>query len=126
MQEFYIRQGSILPILSMNLIEDGRHDYMKFHEAIQNSTITFTMVNVENGLTKIAKAPAYIKKRETGGCTEQYAICYDWKERDTRENGVYEGIFEINFGEIKNDEYTYPSGKLIMPIREELYITIKK
>lgn len=109
----------------MELIDDGRHDYMKFHEAIQNASITFTMVNVETGLTKIAKAPAYIKKRETGGCTEQYVICYDWKERDTKEDGLFEGTFEINFGEIKADEYTFPQGKLIMPIREQLYITIK-
>jgi len=125
MQEFYIRKNSVLPILRMDLINDGRHDYMKFHEAIQNSTITFTMVNAETNLTKIAKAPAYIKRRETGGCSEQYVICYDWKERDTKEEGSYIGTFEITFGSIKADDYTFPTGKLIMPIREELLITIK-
>ena len=124
MQEFYIRKGAVLPILRMDLIHDGRHDYMKFYDAIQNATITFSMVNMETGVTKIAKAPAYIKEREIGGCTNQYAICYDWKERDTKEAGTYEGTFEITFGEIKSDDLTFPKGKLIMPIREELHIIV--
>jgi len=122
--DFYIRQDSLLPILRMELIEDGRHSYNKFHELIQNSSITFTMVNKETGVTKIAKAPAYIKAREDGGCVEQYVICYNWKKRDTKEKGNYVGQFNIEFGEVKNDSYTYPTGNLIMPVREDLNITI--
>ena len=125
MQEFYIKKDSLLPILRMELIEDGRHDYNKFHELIQNSNITFTMVNRETGVTKIAKAPAYIKAREDGGCVEQYVICYDWKKRDTKEEGNYLGEFNIEFGEIKNDDYDYPTGNLRMPVREDLLIVIK-
>lgn len=126
MQEFYINQNSTLPILRMELIEDGRHDFNKFHEAIQNADITFTMVNLDTGVTKVAKEPCYILKKEGNGCVEQYVICYNWKERDTKEAGVFKGTFTINFsGKIKNDNYTYPSGKLVMPIREEIYITIR-
>lgn len=125
MQEFFINKNSLLPILRMELIEDGRHDFNKFHELIQNSSIVFTMVNRETGVTKIAKAPAYIKAREDGGCVEQYVICYDWKKRDVNEEGTFEGRFDIEFGEVKNDEYDYPTGNLIMPIREDLMITIK-
>ena len=125
MQDWFMNKGSILPILRMELIEDGRHDYNKFHELIQSSNITFTMVNRETGVTKIAKAPCYIKAREDGGCVEQYVICYDWKKRDVNEEGTYIGKFDIEFGEVKNDNYTYPKGNLIMPIREDLMITIK-
>lgn len=125
MQFFYIKQNAILPCLCVDLIEDGRHDFNKFHELIQNSTITFTMTNTETKATKIAKAPAYIKKKEDGGCVEKYAICYDWKKRDTKDTGDFIGTFEITFGDdIKNDNYGYPSGNLIMPIREELHIII--
>ena len=91
---------------------------------LQNSSITFTMVNRETGVTKIAKAPAYIKLREDGGCVDQYVICYDWRKRDTKEEGNYIGTFDIEFGEVKNDDYTYPKGNLVMPIREQLMITI--
>jgi hypothetical protein len=111
----------------MELIEDGRHDFSKFHEAVQDSEIIFTMVNVDTNVTKVAKGKAYIKLRENDDCTEQYVICYDWKAHDTKEAGTYEGTFEINFnGNIKNDSYTYPSGLLKMPIREKLYIVIEK
>ena len=123
--EFYIKKNSLLPTLRIELVEDGRHSYNKFFELIQNSSITFTMVNRETGVTKIAKAPAYIKARENGGCVEQYVICYDWRKRDTNEEGNYIGTFNIEFGELKNDEYTYPKGNLIVPIREDLLITIK-
>ena len=125
MQEWYLNKNSVLPVLRMDLIEDGRHDYNKFHELIQSSTITFTMINRETGVTKIAKAPAYIKLREDGGCIDQYVICYDWRKRDVNEPGTYIGTFDIEFGEVKNDEYTYPKGNLVMPIREQLMITIK-
>ena len=122
---FFLNQNSILPILRMELIEDGRHDFNKFHELIQSASIVFTMINRETGVTKIAKAPAYIKAREDGGCVEQYVICYDWKKRDVNEKGTFEGRFDIQFGDVKNDEYDYPKGNLIMPIREDLLITIK-
>ena len=126
-QFFYIKQNATLPTLRMELIEDGRHDFNKFHECIQSADITFTMTNVDTNVVKIAKAKAYIKLREGDGCTEQYVICYDWKARDTKECGTYNGVFEIEFSDkINNDNYTYPSGLLNMPIREELTIIILK
>lgn len=124
MQEFYINKDSLLPILRMDLIEDGRHDFNKFFELIQSADITFTMINRETGVTKIAKAPAYIKLREDGGCIDQYVICYNWRKRDVNEAGNYIGKFDIEFGEVKNDEYEYPQGNLIMPLREQLLIII--
>ena len=126
MQEFHINQHSELPILAMELILDGRHDYSKFWDAIQDSTITFTMTNMNTNIVKIANAPCYIKERETDGCTTQYIICYNWKKRDTRDVGTYKGEFTIHFnGNLIGESKTYPSGDLITPIREELVIVIK-
>ena len=126
-QYFFLNQNSVLPRLVMEVVEDGRHDYHKLWECIQAADITFTMVNADTNVTKVAKGKAYIKLRENDDCTEQYVICYDWKAHDTKEAGTYEGTFEINFnGNIKNDSYTYPSGLLKMPIREKLYIVIEK
>lgn len=124
MEYFYIRQNSTLPTLRMELIEDGRHDFRKFYESVQNCTITFTMVNVDTKITKIAKAPCYIKLKEDDGCVDKYVICYDWKPRDTKEAGTFKGTFELTFGQIKSDETEYPTGNLNMPIRETLNIII--
>ena len=55
MQYFYIKQGSTLPTLRMELIEDGRHDFNKFHECIQAADITFTMTNIDTNVVKVAK-----------------------------------------------------------------------
>nr|DAN25887.1 MAG TPA: hypothetical protein [Bacteriophage sp.] len=124
MQYFYLRQNSVLPQLRIELIDDGRHTFNKFHDMIQNAEITFTMVNADTNVTKIAKAPCYIKRKESEGCVEEYVICYDWKKRDTKEVGTFKGFFEITFGDIKSDDVTYPKGNLWMPIREDLMITI--
>ena len=125
MQEFHINQNSELPILSMELILDGRHDFNKFWDAIQDAKITFTMINADTNVIKIANAPCYIKEKESDGCTTQFVICYNWKKRDTRDVGVYKGIFTIHFnGNITSETKTYPSGDLIAPIREELIIVI--
>lgn len=126
MQNFIINQYSELPTLRMELIYDGRSDYNKFWDAIQDSKITFTMTNIDTNVIKIANAPCYIKRKEGNGCVEQYVICYDWKKRDTREKGVYEGVFTIKFnGNITSETVTFPKGELIMPINEKLIITIR-
>jgi hypothetical protein len=124
---FYIKQNSTLPTLRMELIDDGGYTYNhRFHECIQGADITFTMVNAETNVVKISKAKAYVKRRNNDSCDEQYVICYDWKARDTKECGTYEGTFEITFSnEMKSDDYESPTGILNMPIRETLYIVIR-
>ena len=82
--DFYIRQNSVLPTLRMELIEAGRHHFNKFHELLQNSPVPFTMTNKDTGVVKVAKAPAYIKAREGGGCVDQYLICFDWRKHETK------------------------------------------
>ena len=126
MQTFFLKKHSTLPVLRLQLINDGRHDFKKFHEAIENASITFTMTNTETNVIKIANAEAYIAEKEGEGCETQYLICYKWKPRDTKEKGVYEGVFNIHFNEDLTSEYTtYPNGDLIMPIREKLIIVIE-
>lgn len=123
---FFIKQNSELPILKMELINDGRNNYQKFQYSIQDATVTFSMVNVDTGVIKIANAPCYIKRKDTDGCSEEYLICYNWKKRDTKEVGTYEGTFTIHFnGNLTSANTSYPSGDLIIPISEKLLITIK-
>lgn len=125
-QQFFINQNSNLPTLAVELVYDGRGDFHKLWDAIQNADITFTMTNVDSGIIKIANAPAYIKEKEGEGCVTEYIICYDWKKRDTKEKGTYKGVFTINFSDdLTSEETVYPTGDLIVPIREELMIIIR-
>ena len=126
-QEFFIRKGSVNPVLRMELIKDGRYDFKKsmIDNAIQDSVVKFYMKDVETGLLKVAKADADIVLAQEEGWEEKYILQYKWKERDTKKEGIYEGWFEINFnGNLKEEGVDYPSGKMIVPIQEKLQIVI--
>lgn len=127
-QEFFIRKGSVNPVLRMELIKDGRYDFKKamIDNAIQDSVVKFYMKDVETDLLKVAKADADIVLAQEEGCEEKYILQYKWKERDTKKEGIYEGWFEIDFnGNLKEDGVDYPSGKMRVPIQEDLIIYIK-
>lgn len=124
--QFIINQNSILPQLRIELIQDGRGDFHRFHDCIQNADITFTMVNVDSGIVKISNEPCYIVVKDNNSCDEQYLICYDWKKRDTKDKGVYKGLFTITFNDdLTSENDNFPKGELIVPIVEDLIILIK-
>jgi len=115
----------VLPPLHMVLINDGRHDYHKFHEKIQNADITFSMYDIESGVYKVVNEPAYIKKID-GCCSEEYEICYQFKKRQISQTGTFKGQFTIKFNDdLKHDDYVYPEGTLLVPICEELEIIVR-
>ena len=126
MQEFYINKGSTLPSLRMEVIDDGRHTFNSFFESLQNSEVYFTMINADTGVTKIANAKAKVIPRNNSSCKEEYIICYEWKERDVREKGVFKGQFTIKLlPDLYSEGTVYQQGNLIVPIREDLMIYIK-
>lgn len=128
-QDFYIIKNSVLPYLRMELINDGRFDFEKtdiINKSLQDATVTFSMKNIDTDILKISNAPCNIVLAKTEGCEEKYIIEYQWKERDTKEEGIFQGWFTIKFnGNIVQENIDFPSGKLIMPIAEDLIIHIK-
>ncbi len=116
---FFINKGSTLPILQLELIKDGRNDYKKFHELIQNATISFAMSEVDTGIKKIGKKPALcvVKEADSDCENEEYYLAYQFSEKETSKAGTFSGQFTI--------EFLDGSGTLIVPIREELFIHIK-
>ena len=85
--QFLINQNSVLPQLRIELIQDGRGDFHRFHDCIQNADITFTMINVDSGVIKISNAPCSIRLKDNNSCEEEYLICYDWKKGEKRNVG---------------------------------------
>ena len=114
---FMINKGATLPILKMELIQDGRNDYKNFHEKIQNANIFFTMYDAETGIKKISMRPATcVVKPGVGDCEEEYYIAYKWRPQDTNTGNSFKGEFTIVFLD--------GTGTLIAPIREELNIHV--
>lgn len=120
-QEFYIRKGSTLPTLRMEVIKDGRHDFNNFFDALQNSNVKFSMINCENGVYKILNAKAYVVPIELSDCTDEYLIEYRWNSNDTKQKGTYKGEFTI---EIEDDSISSYEGIMKVPIQEDLLIHI--
>lgn len=116
--EFHINKKATLPVLKMELIKDGRNDFRNFYEKVENAVITFTMTDVVTGVIKIGKAEAGLQQvLPVSDCVgDEYYITYNFTEQQTSVSGRYLGKFEITF----NDG----TGKLIVPIREDLYINV--
>lgn len=122
---FFITKNSTLPNLRIEVNNDGRNDFRKLFLALQSCDVTFTMTDISNGVKKIANAKAYVVEKETIGCEEQFVIEYRWNKRDTNVAGIYVGQFKIKFdNNIYMDGVSFPSGDLIVPIAEDLIITI--
>lgn len=115
--EFSINKNSTLPVLKLELINDGRNDFNKFHEKIQNANIFFTMTDVITGVKRIAKKITGIEQVEPSNCVgDEFYLIYQFTERDTSVSGRYVGQFEV--------EFLDGSGTLIVPIKEELFINV--
>lgn len=116
-QHFFIKKNSELPILQMKVINDGRNDYKKIFNNLENAAITFSMMNIESNRYKVFNKQALIIPvlDETCGETEYY-IGYKFSKNETNMAGTFKGEFKIDF----LDDGT----SLILPIYEDLFINI--
>lgn len=117
--DFYIRKGSILPVLRMKLINDGRNDFKLFHDMMQTANITFSMIRVEDEVYKIANREGGIVLVNDiiDPNPAEYYIQYEWRSKDVDTPGLYKGEFQINFVDCGCQP-------IIVPIRNELFIHI--
>ena len=115
--EFNIKKNGTLPLLKMQVVDDGRGDeFDSFMSFIETSSLYFSMMDVETGSYKIHLEPAgFVEKTqiEPNAKTEYY-IYYKFPKKYTNKVGRYEGEFVL-----KNTD-----GTLVLPIREKLNINI--
>ena len=97
--EFNINKGATLNKLKLALIQDGRNDFNRFFEAIQNADIKFTMTDIITGVKKIANKKAGIQLVEpVSDCIgEEYYLVYQFTEKETSNAGRYIGQFLFVF-----------------------------
>lgn len=120
--EFFIRQGSSDPILKLKLIDDGKNDKSSFNDLLENADITFDMYDIEDSSPIILNSNCNITTRikKFQNTTDEYYITHRFTETQTETKGRYEGIITVQF----LDTDSNPTTKLILPIREKLYINI--
>lgn len=120
--EFFIRQGATDPILKMRMIDDGKNDKSSFNDLLENADISFEMVDTKTGEYVIIGAPCMLTLRTKlyNQVTDEYYILYRFREIETNNVGKYEGKIIVQF----RDTDLNPTSKLILPVKEKLYINI--
>jgi hypothetical protein len=120
--EFFIRQGSTEPILKLRLVDDGKNDKSSFNDLLENSEITFEMFEVRTEQYQVLNGQCSLvtRTKKYNYTTDEYYIVYRFTENDTSVKGRYEGIINIQF----LDTNSNPTTKLIVPIKEKLFINI--
>lgn len=120
--EFFIRQTSTEPVLKLRLIDDGKNDKSLYNDLLESSLITFEMFDVKTGEHQILNSPCNITTRtkKYNQTTDEYYIIYQFGETDTLVKGRFEGIVTVQFVDTNSN----PTTKLIVPIKEKLYINV--
>ena len=88
---FYIKKNATLPLLKMQVVQDGRSEYQQFMNSLETATITFTMINSATGIPKIVSKPAYIVEliNLDVNALPEYYVYFRFTERDTNQVGAY-------------------------------------
>ena len=120
--EFFIIQGASDPILKMRLIDDGKNDKSSFNDLLETADITFEMNDVKNGNPVILNETCNVtlRTKHYNQTTDEYYITYRFTETQTSEVGKFEGKVIVQF----NDTDGNPTNKLILPVKEKLFINI--
>lgn len=115
---FHINKNATLPVLKLELYQDGINNYSYFFDKLQNANIYFTMTDIKTGIKHLSRKVAGLapKTRYVGCSVEEYFLAYQFTTRDTSKPGTYIGQFTI--------EFLDGSGTLVVPIREELLINV--
>ena len=123
--DFFIKKNATLPLLKMQVVQDGRSDYQGFMESLADATISFTMINEATGIPKIVSRPAYIVELIVldPNALPEYYVYYRFTKRDTNTVGRYVGQFLIKYNQ---GLLGGPQGDLIVPLRDELFINIQE
>jgi hypothetical protein len=115
--KFFIKKDSTLPELKYPLIQKVREMYDISEDMLENCAVTFSMVDVDNGLYRIANAPANLvinKNRPEFPDEIEYTLVYRFKLKDTKKNGRYQGEFKVDFlGDGKCGKITLPTNGYI-------------
>ena len=117
---FFIKKDSTLPELVYPLIQHTLEQYHITKEMLENVAVTFSMIDAETGLYRIANVPAsieYKKLRPEYPDNFLYALVYRFKLPQTSKAGRFNGEFKLDF--------LGPNcGKLTLPVDNVINIQI--
>jgi hypothetical protein len=120
LNNFFIKKDSTLPELTYPLGQHTLEQYKVTPNMLNNVAVTFSMIDAQTGLYRIANVPANLvinNDRPDFPAELQYTLMYRFKLPQTSKAGRFLGEFKIDFlGE--------NCGKLTMPVDSQINIII--
>lgn len=117
LNHFFIKKESTLPELKYPLVQRVREKYDISDEMLENCAITFSMIDADTGLYRIANVPANLvinTDRPNYPDEIKYTLVYRFTLHDTRKSGRFLGEFKVDFlGEAGCGKITLPTNSLI-------------
>jgi hypothetical protein len=114
---FFIKKDSTLPELEYPLIQQIREKYSISEDMLENVAITFSMMDADSGLYRIANVPASLAitvDRINIPFKEKYMLIYKFTLSDTRKAGRFLGEFKLDFlGDTGCGKITLPTNEYI-------------
>lgn len=121
LNHFFIKKDSTLPELKYPLTQRVREKYDLSDDMLANCAITFSMMDADSGVYRIANVPANLvidTDRQNHPDELKYTLVYRFKLRDTRKVGRFLGEFKLDF---LGDG---GCGKITLPTNEHINIVI--
>jgi hypothetical protein len=97
---FFIKKDSTLPELKYPLIQKVREKYDITDEMLENVAVTFSMMDADSGLYRIANVPANLvvnNNRPEYPDEIKYTLVYRFTLAQTAKPGRYLGEFKLDF-----------------------------
>lgn len=120
LNNFLIKKDSTLPELKYPLTQQLRDQYDITEDMLENVAVTFSMVDADTGLYRIANVAANLVIINNGASNpdeEKYTLTYRFKLRQTAKAGRFLGEFKLDFlGE--------NCGKITLPTQGQINIII--
>jgi hypothetical protein len=123
-KNFFIKKDSTLPELKYPLVQQVREMYNITDDMLENVAVTFSMIDAQTGLYRIANVPASLvinNDRPDYPAEEKYTFIYRFKLRDTKKAGRFLGEFKIDFIPSGNDG---GCGKITLPVNGNINVLI--
>ena len=123
-KNFFIKKDSTLPELKYPLTQHTMEQYDITKDMLENVAVTFSMVDTDTGLYRIANVAANLvvnNNRPEYPDEVQYTLVYRFKLKDTAKTGRFAGEFKVDF--ISSGD-AGGCGKITLPTQGQINIII--
>jgi hypothetical protein len=113
---FFIKQNSTLPLLKIKISKDGRSDFQSFINDITNSSLFFSLTDVDTNVPRVLNRPltSLVNESPNGVSPSEVYFYIQLSFGDTKKTGKFKLSILIENS----------SGKISLPLKEDIFVYI--